>query len=335
MTHFKFNRFFNASQTVYKKSRTNTFLLLLTICCLAMSACGEDDAVVDPEPELTFPKEVTVVFENLKPEGIEYNKNNNTFLLGSLTMGDVQEVDFEGNYTNFTKDEALQASAGIHIDYDGDRLLVTNLDPGAFGGAKSVAALNIYKLSTQEKIDQVSFLELLPDADFFTPNDIAVDAAGNVYVTDFLGHVIYKVDQNYEASVFADSSMMLVGPNGIDFHPDGYLLVSNLLGGQLLKMPVDNPDEVSVVTIDDERFSGMDGVVYRADGKLVGITSFETLVELSSTDNWATAAVDNSKALSTPGTTVAVTPEGHHYALLTDVVNPEVFTDWVIELVEF
>ncbi len=271
------------------------------------------------------------------PEGIEYNKNNTTFLLGSLTMGDVLEVDFEGNHTNFTNDDDLQASAGVHIDYDGDRLLVTNLDPGAFMGSKNVAGLNAYKLSTGEKINEVSFLELVPDAGFVTPNDIAVDATGNVYVTDFLGNVIYKVDQNYEASIFADTSMMLVGPNGIDFHPDGYLLVSNLLGNQLLKMPVDNPNDVSVVGITDDRFSGMDGVVYRADGKLVGITSFETLVELSSTDNWATAMVDNSKALSDKGTTVAVTPEGNHYALLTDVVNPQVstFTEWVIELVEF
>jgi len=59
------------------------------------------------------------------------------------------------------------------------------------------------------------------------------------------------------------------------------------------------------------------------------------LIEITSSDNWTTAIVENSKALSSPGTTVAVTPEGKHYALLTDVLNQAVFTDWVIELVEF
>jgi len=306
--------------------------LLLMMFIVLVSSCSDDDP--EPDPMVDFPDEVTVTFENLKPEGIEYNKNNNTFLLGSLTMGDVIEVDFEGNYTNFTNDTTLLASAGIHIDYAGDRLLVTAIDPGAFGGAKSVGGLHIYKLSTKEKISTVSFLDLLPEADFFTPNDIAIDTKGNIYVTDFLGGVIYKVDQDYKPTVFSDSPT-LNGPNGIDYHPDDYLLVSNLLGNQLLKMPIEKPEDVAVITIEDERFSGIDGLVYKSDGKVVGITSFETLVELSSTDDWKSAIVDNSKALASPGTTVAVTPEGKHFALLTDVTNPMVFTNWVIEQIVF
>lgn len=322
------------NNVIFQKVSLSNFILILTISCMAISGCKKDDNNENQDPEITFPQEVTVMFENLRPEGIEYNKNNNTFLIGSLTMGNVYEVDFEGNYTNFTNDESLQASAGIHIDYEGDRLLVTNFDRAAFAGSKNIAALNVYKLSTKEKLAQVSFLELLPDAGFFTPNDITVDASGNVFITDFFGNVIYKVNQNYEASIFSDNAL-LIGPNGLDFHPSGYLLVSNLLANQLLKIPVDEPENLTIVEINDELFAGMDGVVYKADGNIIGITSFETLVELSSTDNWATATVENSKALSSPGTTVAVTPEGNNYALLTDVANQAVFTDWVIELVEF
>jgi len=316
---------------------TNTFktkfyplTALLLMMLVSLSSCKKDDE----EQAVEFPDEVIVTFENLKPEGIEYNKNNTTFLLGSLTMGDVIEVDFEGNYTNFTNDTTLLASAGIHIDYEANRLLVTSIDPGAFGGAKSVGGINVYDLSTKEKIAEISFLDLVPNAMFVTPNDIAVDGAGSIYVTDFLGNVIYKVDSNYEASIFSDSPA-LVGPNGIDYHPDGYLLVSNLLAGQLLKIPTASPTDMSVVTIDDALFSGMDGIVYKGDGKLVGITGFETLVELNSTDDWASATVENSKALASPGTTVAVTPEGNNFALLTDVVNQMVFTDWVIEQIIF
>jgi len=312
------------------KIKFSPFVTLFLMLLISLSSCKKDDE----EQVIDFPDEVTVTFENLRPEGIEYDKNNTTFLLGSLTMGDVHEVDFEGNYTNFTNDTTLLASAGIHIDYEGDRLLVTSIDPGAFGGAKSIGGINVYQLSTKEKVAEVSFLDLLPNAAFITPNDIAVDALGNIYVTDFLGNVIYKIDSDYEASIFSDSPA-LVGPNGIDYHPDGYLLVSNLLAGQLLKVPTTNPSDMIIVTIDDERFSGMDGIVYKADGKLVGITGFETLVELSSTDDWASATVENSKALASPGTTVAVTPEGNNFALLTDVTNPMIFTDWVIEQIVF
>jgi len=306
------------------------FLIVILTTLTILSGCKKDE----DDPEIEFPDEVTIMFENLKPEGIEYNKNKNVFLVGSLTMGDVYEIDFEGNYTNFTNDENLLSSAGIHIDYDGDRLLVTSIDPGAFGGGKSVGGLNIYKLSTGEEISKVSFLELLPDAMFFTPNDITVDASGNIYVTDFLGDVIYKVNQNYEASVFSNSDK-LDGPNGIDFHPDGYLLISNLSGNHIIKMPIDMPEDINIVTITDPLFGGLDGMVYKADGKIVGVTTFETLVEISSTDNWATAIIENSKALSSPGTTVAVTPEGFNYALLTDVASQDVFNEWVIERVAF
>jgi len=322
------SNFFDFTKTT--KVKFYPLVLIFLTVLISFSSCKDDD---DEDP-IVFPDKVTVTFENLKPEGIDYNKNNTTFLLGSLTMGDVQEVDFEGNYTNFTNDADLLASAGIHVDYEGDRLLVTSIDPGAFGGAKSVGGINVYKLSTKEKIKEVSFLDLLPDAEFFTPNDIAVDANGNIYVTDFLGDVIYKVDTDYNATVFS-SSTTLNGPNGIDYHPDGYLLVSNLRAGQLLKVPTNNPTVMSIVTIESDLFSGMDGIVYKPDGKLVGVTSFETLVEISSNDNWVSATVDNSKPLTTPGTTVAVTPEGLNFALLTDVASQAVFTDWVIEQVSF
>lgn len=318
--------------TIFNQKSHNLFLVLLLISLAIFSGCKKDED--EPEPPIVFPQEVTIMFENLKPEGIEYNKNKQTFLVGSLTMGDVYEVDFEGNYTNFTSDENLQSSAGIHIDYTGDRLLVTSLDPMAFGGGKNIGGLNVYQLSTGEKLNEVSFLELLPNATNITPNDITVDGSGNIYVTDFLGNVIYKIDQNYEPTVFLNSPA-LVGPNGIDFHPNGYLIVSNLFANQLVKIPIDKPEEINTITINDELFAGFDGMVYKADGNIIGITSFETLVELNSTDNWESATVVNSKALSSPGTTVAVTPEGNYYALLTDVVSQDVFTNWVIEQVEF
>jgi len=311
----------------------NAFLLVLTIA-LVFSACKKDDDESDTTIE--FPDEVTVMFENLKPEGIEYNKNKQVFLIGSLTMGDVYEIDFEGNYTNFTNDENLKSSAGIHIDYTGDRLLVTNLDPLAFAGGKSIGALNAYKLSTGEKIAEVSLLDILPDASFVTPNDIAVDASGNVYITDFLGNTIYKVDTNYEASLFSNNPA-LVGPNGIDFHPAEFLIVSNLFANQIATIALDKPNEINIVAIDNPLFGGFDGMVYKSDGNIVGVTNLnpETLIELGSSDNWQSASVINSKTLSSPATTVAVTPEANYYALLTDVVSQEVFNNWVIERVVF
>ena len=95
-------------------------------------------------------------------------------------------------------------------------------------------------------------------------NDVAVAADGTAYVTDTFAGVIYRVDTDYQASVFyqPDTADPL-GFNGIVVHPDGYLLVAG--GETLWKVPLDSPDESAPVAL-PEAVPGQDGMVWMTDG---------------------------------------------------------------------
>jgi sugar lactone lactonase YvrE len=99
----------------------------------------------------------------------------------------------------------------------------------------------------------------------FFCNDLALDAHGNVYVTNSIGDAVTRIrpralwDQNEHAEVFARSALLApgatgpgipVGMNGITVTPDErYLLVARGMPARLLRIPLDAPSELRVVSL--------------------------------------------------------------------------------------
>ncbi len=106
-----------------------------------------------------------------------------------------------------------------------------------------------------------------------------------------------------------------------------------------MKIPTNDAKSAKVVTISDSAFTGFDGMVINSKGNVVGVTNNgtsaggNTLIELSSKDNWKTAQVVNSKAM-TASTTVAITPSGKQYVINQDFSNDALKT-WTIEQIKF
>jgi sugar lactone lactonase YvrE len=85
-------------------------------------------------------------------------------------------------------------------------------------------------------------------------NDVTVDQHGNAYVTDSFSGVIFKVDLQGNAMVFYENEELAPAPggfglNGIDYDPRGYLLIAKSDSGQLLKFPMDDLDDFTVVDL--------------------------------------------------------------------------------------
>ena len=315
---------------------------------LSLPAAFASDGV---QPRL--PDTITVEGVAQNPEGIEYDKNDRTFLLSSLNAGPIIKVNPDGSWRPFTSGEGFPLStAGLQIDYPRKRLLAAGFngmelmdkDPATRGASW----LRVYDLKTGKLTREVDLTPLASRAKALFANDIAVDEAGNIYVSDWYAGLIYKVNGDYEASVFwRNETGIPGGPNGLDFHPDGYLLVSVISVDDkgiysahgLVKVPLDHPDEAAVVQIEDPRFAGFDGMVITASGKVVGITNDgksgggNRLLELASDDGWRSARVVAAKAM-TPGTTVAVTPEGGNYVIHQDFADNQRKT-WTIENIRF
>ena len=139
--------------------------------------------------ELKIPQKITIEDIALNPEGIEYNKNNHTFLLSSLNAMPITQVNLDGTYKAFTSGEKFPLStAGLQIDYKHNRLLVASFngmemmdnDPKT----KGVSFLRIYNLKTGVLEKEINLSSLAPNAPAYFANDIAVDDNGNVYISD-------------------------------------------------------------------------------------------------------------------------------------------------------
>lgn len=301
----------------------------------------------------SFPDAIEIEKIAQNPEGIEFDKTDNTFLLSSLNAGPILKVSLDGTYKAFTSGEPFPMStAGLQIDYKRNRLLAT-----AFNGTelmdndpetKGTAHLRIYNLKTGVMEKDIDLSSLIPDANAYFANDVAIDDKGNAYVTDWYAGVVYKVDMDGNPSILAKNETgIMSGFNGIDFHADGYLLVSLVSVNEkglysnygLVKMPIENPSSAKVVKLSNDGFTGFDGMVMASNGNIIGVTNNgttpggNTLIELSSDDNWETANVVNSKNM-VASTTVTITPNGMNYVINQDFTNrtPE---NWRIESIKF
>jgi len=326
----------------------NLFILTALISVIAIS-CN----TIKEDQNTKFPDVIIAEKIAQNPEGIEYNKNDHTFYLSSLNATPIIKVNLDGTYKPFTSGEKFPLStAGLQIDYKHNRLLAAGFnglelydeDPAT----KGTAFLRVYNLESGVIEQDINLSSLAPNASAYFANDIAVDKDGNAYISDWYARVIYKVDLAGTPRVFWSNETDIPSwPNGLDFHPDGYLLVSILNVNDkglyadygLIKIPVNDPKSAKVVDISSSKFTGFDGMVINTKGNIIGVTNNgttpggNTLLELSSKDNWNSAEVVNSIEI-TASTTVAVTTENKNYVINQDFSSNTAET-WKIERIEF
>lgn len=253
---------------------------------------------------------------NSYPESVTYSAGQDAFLLGSVTQGLVAKVDKAGVYTPFISDDRLVSTVGLLVDDASNTLWVTNSDPGAgartaAGTQGTLAAIATYNATTGAPKAYYDLGSLSAGSHF--ANDIALDDAGNAYVTDSFAPVIYKIDTGGKASIFAQSPLFLAGEgfnlNGIAWHQDGYLLVSKYNSGELFRVSTTDPTDIQAVKL-PEALVGADGI-HLLDGAHLLVAqnlAANRTVELTSSDGWQSATIirDVASELSMPTAAVSV-----------------------------
>ena len=275
-----------------------------------LASCSDDDDPAVVPPAVLSPATITFTQAGLYPEGVQYDAANSRFLVTSLTTGRVGQVKDDGTYSAAFPDEPRLVSAiGVFLDnaQARNRVLVAISDPGAnrqrtvastqgklarlaiFNNANAAAAPTIVELGT-----------LRPALNHFA-NDVAVDNAGNAYVTDSFANIIYKVDAQNNATVFLEDATRLAPPaagafglNGIVFHPDGYLLVAKSDNGAIYKVPLANPSSFTQVTT-TQNLTAADGLLLQDNNTLQVVSNAQARVfRLATTNGFAAATLSGT-----------------------------------------
>lgn len=256
---------------------------------------------------------ITFTAEQAYPEGIAWHPTQKLFFVSSVHTGTVGKVSPQGVYTPFIQDAQLIASVGLALDVKRNLLWVAIGDLGAStrsspATAYKLAAVAAYDATTGERCAYHDLSHLIEGGHL--ANDLAVDAAGHVYITDSFSPVIYRVDAQGQASVFAQSDWFKgegFNLNGIVAHPDGYLLVNKYNSGEIFRISTRNGADIQRVIL-PEAVKGADGMLLRGKNRLVVVQNAgnDQVVELVSTDGWRSATLQPArKSVHSFPTTVA------------------------------
>ena len=256
------------------------------------------------------PDSIWIQKPGLYPEGVEYDSQRHQFFVSSLTEGTIGIVDDEGNYTPFIEDKRLISTIGLRIDKERNRLLVANSDPGVSKKTSpktqgKLAGLGIYDLKTGNPIAYHDLGALKPGPHF--ANDIAVDAKGNIFVTDSFSPIIYKINTQGKASIFLENDRF----TGEGFNLNGivalenYLVVAKYNEGVLFRIPYRDPHTFIKIKA-DETVPGADGLFFDAHDNLILIANGETntVFQFAQIDNYRGLVI---KARNTEGWRFATT----------------------------
>lgn len=258
---------------------------------------------------------------NQRPSGLEFNPISGRWWIGFPQSSTVAEVASNGALTSLPTESGIpNSSSCLHFDPTQNRLLMASTH-------QSGTSLRVYAADTGRLETEVPLSTIAPGAPNYLAGDLTTDAAGNIYITDTLAGLIYRVDPNLDASIFFRDSQLLKHPSAVVCHPNGYLLVSALGNGpndsSVVKIPLNRTKPATQVTTPAD-FRGFADATINRYGTVIGIgemDSFPSLLALHSMDEWRTARIVRTQSIA-PATAVA-TDQQDTYFLLNEPMAAE------------
>lgn len=204
----------------------------------------------------------------LIPEGIAIDRDTGRIFLGSMRTGDIFVIDDRGRVSKFTtvRHEGTLATIGLTVDSGRGLLwavgtafnLMEDFDPDA------PPKTGVFGFDLATGIEKQKYIA---DETVQGFNDVTVAPDGDLYVS---GAVLSRVSAGGDALEPLETSVQIVGSNGIAVTHDGhYLFVSSYPVG-LARVDLESGDTVFLSSPEDTTLYGIDGL-YWYEGDLIGV----------------------------------------------------------------
>ncbi|MEM7375200.1 MAG: SMP-30/gluconolactonase/LRE family protein [Bacteroidota bacterium] len=153
---------------------------------------------------------------DLLPEGIAYSSTQDAFYLSSIYKSKIIKVDRQtGDQEDFISEQAFGYLPGVGIMVDDEKGQIHALG-GYFMGEGANSAMFSFDLGTQELIRRID----MPEGGGHFLNDMAMDRAGNLYLTNTKDSSIYYWEAGSDSLHLFFQSTEIQYPNGIAISDD-------------------------------------------------------------------------------------------------------------------
>jgi plastocyanin/sugar lactone lactonase YvrE len=238
------------------------------------------------------------------PENLAVDSHGNIYVSMALT-GEIKKVTPEGKVSTFAKLPSPGTGFMTGITFDKSENLYV-----AFASFDSNHGIwRVSKDGKEKEVFAALTVNGQPDG---LPNDLKFDKKGNLYVSDFIGGKVWKIDRKGIVSIWKIDPLLMgvvvpglgpisnfpIGANGLAFDQnEKNLYVSNTGLGRIIRIPVEddgNAGDAEVFVEDEHLLKGADGINFDKDGKLYVAVNFQDrIVIISQKGDTATLAEGN------------------------------------------
>jgi len=285
-----------------KITRLIAFIIMSAAAAVVLSACSAENEPAENSDGSLVSLEKDCLGKEIKfatPESFINDSLSGCYFISNIN-GDPQDKDDNGFIIKLDSDFKLLDN--YFIDGRSDEIQLH--------APKGMAVIDSTLYVTD--IDMVRAFSVtsgrhLADHDFsvYEPrflNDIAADTAGNIYISAMLTDRIFKIDTTAEIMLHAN----ITGPNGLLFHPDGFLYTATWEEARIAKL-LDEGTFENILALDEfENLDGLDidkqGRFYFSDFRSGRIYRYEASGEKLDTlmeklDNPADISIDRKNHL--------------------------------------
>ncbi|MFC2083709.1 SMP-30/gluconolactonase/LRE family protein [Bacteroidota bacterium] len=191
------------------------------------------------------------------PESAVFDASRNRYIVSNWGDGSIVQIDSNGNQSYFSTElQYVYKVAGLYI-YN-DTLLAASGD--TLKSDSTGTGLTGFIIDTGEIIFHI------PIPGIGLPNDITSDKEGIIYLTDYWGNRLYKIE-NRKPSVFIRQNLNY--PNGILYdNEQNRLLILSVGGVNAPILAVNLPDTTLYVVIETGFVQGLDGIDMDNEGRI-------------------------------------------------------------------